>query len=92
MSAREGVAPRPYRPGALALPLPERSRRRPTLSPAERIVTVLVSTDNVAEALGAVVAEEPDIVLVGGRPAVMHGRALLAECRLHAPGPLLAAV
>ena len=56
-----------------------------------RGVTVLVSTDNGAEALGAVVAEQPDIVLVGGCLAMMHGRALLVECRLYAPGALLAA-
>ena len=54
-------------------------------------VTVLVSTDNGAEALGAVVAEQPDIVLVGDRLAMMPGRALLAETRLYAPSALLAA-
>lgn len=54
-------------------------------------VTVLAGTDNGAEALGAVVAEQPDIVLVGGRLAMMHGRSLLAESRLYAPGALLAA-
>lgn len=54
-------------------------------------VTVLACTDNGAEALGAVVAEQPDIVLAGGRLAMMHGRALLAESRLYAPDALLAA-
>ncbi len=182
MATREHTAPHPARPEALARPVPEQSRRRPALSPADRIVrqaraidawltarrerervlqarsmsrdermdvarevealrrthdaikgrcardldtemdalqspgvtaviahrhawfvgklalllgehgvTVLVSTDNGAEALGAVVAEQPDIVLVGGRLAMMHGRALLAESRLYAPGALLAA-
>lgn len=57
----------------------------------EHGVTVVVSTDNGAEALGAVVAEQPDIVLVGGRLAMIHGRALLVESRLYAPGALLAA-
>lgn len=54
-------------------------------------VTVLVGTDNGAEALGAVVAEQPDIVLVGSSLAMMHGWALLAQSRLYAPGALLVA-
>lgn len=54
-------------------------------------VVVIACTDNGAEALGAVVAEQPDIVLVGGRLAMMHGRELLGEARLHAPLALLAA-
>lgn len=182
MATRENSAPHPARPGAPDRPVPEQNRRRPALSPADRIVrqaraidawvtarrereqalhapsmsrdermdvarevealrrthdaikgrcasgldaemdalrspgvtaviahrhawfvdklalflsehgvTVLVSTDNGAEALGAVVAEQPDIVLVGGRLAMMHGSALLAESRLYAPGALIAA-
>lgn len=182
MVARENAAPHSERPDAPARPVPEQSRRRPALSPADRIVrqaraidawvtarrerehalharsmsrderidvarevealqrthdaikgrcasgldadldalrspgvtaviahrhtwfvdklalllgehgvNVLISTDNGAEALGAVVAEQPDIVLVGGRLAMMHGRALLAESRHYAPGALLAA-
>lgn len=54
-------------------------------------VTVLVCTDNGAEALGTVVAEQPDIVLAGERLAMMPGPALLAQSRLHAPSALLAA-
>lgn len=57
----------------------------------EHGVTVLVCTDNGAEALGAVVAEQPDIVLVGDRLAMMSGSALLAGARLYAPGTLRAA-
>lgn len=182
MTARENTACHPARPGAPDHPVPEQSRRRPALSPADRIVrqaraidawltarrereqalhgrsmtrdermdaarevealrrtheaikercargldvdmdalrcpgvtaviahrhawfvdtltllldghgvTVLVSTDNGAEALGAVVAEQPDIVLVESRLAMMHGPALLAESRLYAPAALLAA-
>lgn len=56
----------------------------------EHGVTVLVSTDNAAEALGAVVAEQPDIVLVGDRLAMMPVDVLLADVRLFAPDALLA--
>lgn len=48
-------------------------------------VTVLVSTDNGPDALGAVVAEQPDVVLVGDQLAMMTGDDLLAETRLFAP-------
>lgn len=58
---------------------------------AERGVTVLVCTDNAAEALGAVVAEQPDLLLIGDRLAMMPGHALLAESRIYSPGTLLAA-
>lgn len=53
-------------------------------------LSVLVRTDNAAEALGAVVAEQPDLVLAGDRLAMMPTRALLAEARLYAPTALLA--
>lgn len=53
-------------------------------------VTVLARTDNGAEALGAIVAEQPDLVLAGDRLAMLPTRALLAETRLYAPTALLA--
>lgn len=48
-------------------------------------VAVIACTDNGAEALGAVVAEQPDILLAGDRLAMMSGEALIAESRLFAP-------
>lgn len=54
-------------------------------------VTVLECTDNGAEALGAVVVEQPDVLLVGDRLEMMPGHALLAQARLHAGHTLLAA-
>ena len=56
----------------------------------ERGVTVLGSTDNAADALGAVVAEQPDIVLVGDRLAMMPVDVLLADVKRFAPDTLLA--
>lgn len=44
-------------------------------------VTVLVTTDNGAEALGAAVADQPDLLLAGESLAMMSGAALLAEAR-----------
>lgn len=52
-------------------------------------VTVLVCTDNGAEALGAIVAEQPDVVLAGDRLAMMPTHTLLADARLYAPSALL---
>jgi CheY-like chemotaxis protein len=54
----------------------------------ERGIAVVACTDNGAEALGAVVAEQPDIVLVGDRLAMMSGHVLLAETRRFAPSAL----
>jgi hypothetical protein len=56
----------------------------------EHGVTVLISTDNAADALGAVVAEQPDIVLVGDRLAMMTVDVLLADVRRFAPDALVA--
>lgn len=53
-------------------------------------VTVLVTTDNAADALGAVVAEQPDLVLVGDSLAMLPVGVLLADVRLFAPETLLA--
>ena len=54
-------------------------------------VEVLVGTDNGPEALGAIVAEQPDIVLVGDRVSMIRGKALLGEARRCAPSARLAA-
>lgn len=56
----------------------------------QRGVTVLVRTDNGAEALGAVVAEQPDILLVGDRLAMMTSGELLADAHRFAPCTLRA--
>lgn len=53
-------------------------------------VTVLACTDNGAEALGVIVAEQPDVLFFGDPLAMMTGPALMAETRLYAPGTLLA--
>lgn len=61
-----------------------------TLCLAERGVRVLLSTDNGAEALGAVVAEQPDIVLAGDRLAMIPGRTLAEQVRRYVPVTVLA--
>ena len=50
-----------------------------------RGVTIVGCTDNGAEALGAVVAEQPDIVLTSDRLAMISCDALLEQTRLFAP-------
>lgn len=54
----------------------------------EQGVTVVACTDNGADALGAIVAEQPDVVLVGDHLEMMTGEALLSEARLFAPHTL----
>ena len=56
----------------------------------ERGVTVLACTDDGAEALGVVIAEQPDLLLVGDPLAMMTSRVLLAEAQLFAPDTLRA--
>ena len=56
----------------------------------EQGAVVLVCTDNGAEALGTVVAEQPDVLLAGDRLAMVPGRALLAATRDYSPGTLRA--
>lgn len=51
-------------------------------------VTVLLCTDNGAEAIGAVVADQPDLLLVGERLAMRSGPAVLAEAVACAPATL----
>lgn len=48
-------------------------------------VTVVECTDNGADALGAIVAEQPDVVLVGERLEMMTGQTLLSETHVFAP-------
>ena len=52
---------------------------------AARGVTVLACTDNGAEALGVVVAEQPDVLLAGDRLGMLPGDVLLAETELFSP-------
>ncbi|MBC7558690.1 MAG: hypothetical protein H7270_04910, partial [Dermatophilaceae bacterium] len=53
-------------------------------------VTVVECTDNGADALGAIVTEQPDVVLVGDRLEMMTGQTLLSETHLFAPSTLRA--
>ena len=53
-------------------------------------VNVVGWTDNGAEALGFVIAEQPSIVLAGDRLAMIPGDVLLSEVRLFAPATLRA--
>lgn len=55
----------------------------------ERGVLLVASTDNGAEALGAVVAEQPDLLLAGDRLAMMTGVDLLSAVRAYAPDTLV---
>lgn len=50
-----------------------------------RGVTIVACTDNGADALGAVVAEQPDVVLTSDRLAMISCDALLEQTRLFAP-------
>ena len=54
----------------------------------EQGVTVVARTDNGSDALGAIVTEQPDCVLVGEHLEMMTGEALLLEARLFAPHTL----
>ena len=58
---------------------------------AERDVTVVAVTDNGARALGIVVAEQPDLVLVEDTLPMLSGAELLAEMTRFAPLTLAAA-
>lgn len=53
-------------------------------------VEILICTDNGADALGTVVAEQPDVLFTGERLAMMGGSELLADAALFAPFTLLA--
>lgn len=52
---------------------------------AEHGFDVLERTDNGADALGAIIAEQPDLVLVGDRLAMMTGADLLSETARFSP-------
>ncbi len=54
-------------------------------------ITVIAATDNGAEALGTVVAEQPDILLVEDKLAMITGAELVAEAALFAPHAVVAA-
>lgn len=57
----------------------------------DRGVEVVACTDNAADALGAVVAEQPDLVLAGSHLAMMTGAELLTQTRQFAAAALCAA-
>ncbi len=57
---------------------------------AEQGVTVLACTDNGAEALGAVVAEQPDVLLVEDALPQVTGMQILAAKRRYAPRTMTA--
>lgn len=65
--------------------------QRVRLGLQDRGVSVLACLDNAATGLGVLVAEQPDLLLVGDRLVMMTGRALLAEASLFAPETVLAA-
>lgn len=48
-------------------------------------------TDNGADALGVVIAEQPDVLFIGDRLAMTTAPALLAEAALFAPRTVLVA-
>lgn len=52
---------------------------------AEHGFKVLERTENGADALGAIIAEQPDLVLVGDRLTMMTGADLLSETALFSP-------
>lgn len=54
-------------------------------------ITVLATTDDAPEALGTLVAEQPDVLMCGERLRMMTGCMLLAEAALFAPHTLLVA-
>jgi DNA-binding NarL/FixJ family response regulator len=56
----------------------------------EHGITVLAATDNGAEALGFVVAEQPDVLLVEDKLAMLSGAELVAEAALFAPHSIVA--
>lgn len=58
---------------------------------AEHDVTVVATTDNGADALGMVVAEQPDVLLVGESLDTLAGRHLLTQATVFARSTLLAA-
>jgi CheY-like chemotaxis protein len=56
----------------------------------ERGIAVVAATDNGADALGYVIAEQPDLLLVVDQLAMLSGAELVAEAALFAPHTLVA--
>jgi CheY-like chemotaxis protein len=56
----------------------------------EHGITVLAATENGADALGMVVAEQPDLLLVEDKLAMLSGAELVAEAALFAPHTIVA--
>ena len=57
---------------------------------AESGVDVVLRTDNGADAVGAAIAEQPDLVLVEENPAILSGEEVIREIRRFAPTAVLA--
>lgn len=57
----------------------------------ERRIAVIAITDNGTEALGVVIAEQPDVLLVSETLSMLTGEDLVADAALFAPETLLAA-
>jgi CheY-like chemotaxis protein len=86
--------------GPLLSPLPQRAViahrqewfiRQLTDGLLEHGITVVAATNNGAEALGVVVAEQPDVLLVEDRLTMLSGAELVAEAALFAPYTIVAA-
>ncbi len=87
-------------PASILSPLPRRAAiahrqewfvNQLTEALREHGITVVAATDNGADALGAVVAEQPDVLLVEDKVAMMTGAESVAEAALFAPHTLVAA-
>lgn len=83
----------------ILMPLPRRAViahrqewfvRQVTEALREHGIMVLAGTDNGADALGFVVAEQPDLLLVEDKLAVLSGEELVAEAALFAPNTIVA--
>ncbi len=87
-------------PGPLRWPLPRRAVvahrqewfvSQTTAALREHGITAVAATDNGADALGFVVAEQPDLLLVEDKLVMLSGIELVAEAAIFAPHTIVAA-
>jgi CheY-like chemotaxis protein len=87
-------------PGPLQWPLPRRAVvahrqewfvNQTTAALREHGITAVAATDNGADALGFVVAEQPDLLLVEDKLVMLSGIELVAEAAIFAPHTIVAA-
>jgi CheY-like chemotaxis protein len=88
------------RPGPLQWPLPRRAViahrqewfvNQLNTALREHGITAVAATDNGADALGIVVAEQPDLLLVEDKLVMLSGIELVAESAIFAPHTVVAA-